>query len=79
MIGGSNSVPLCIMGGSKDTAETPFIHAIAENCTNQNIYFSYLFRDASDHEPFRLNNIDAVTFVITICQRFTLFQISPAR
>lgn len=62
MIGGSSSVPLCIMGGSKDTAETPFIHAIAENCTNQNIYFSYLFQDASDHEPFRLNNINAVTF-----------------
>lgn len=62
MIGGSKSVPLCIMGSSKDTAETPFIHTIAENCNSGNIYFSYLFQDSSDHEPFRLNNIDAVTF-----------------
>lgn len=62
MIGSNNPLPLCIMGGKKDTAQTPFIKSISNTCKSDKIYFSYLFEDASDHEGFRKQNIDAVTF-----------------
>ena len=62
MIGSNNAVPLCIMGGKKDTAKTPFIKAVTTTCVAENILFNYLFEDASDHEGFRSQNIDAITF-----------------
>lgn len=62
MIGSDNGVPLCIMGSKKDTADTPFIHTTAKIMNKKHIYFNYLFEDASDHEFFRKNGIDAVTF-----------------
>jgi len=62
MIGSNNNVPLCIVGGKKDTDKTPFIKSISNTCKNENIYFNYLFEDASDHEGFRNQNIDAITF-----------------
>lgn len=63
MIGSNNSVPLCIMGGNKDTSNTPLIKSAANICKNNNVYFNYLFEDSSDHEFFRKENIDAITFI----------------
>lgn len=62
MIGGNNAVPLCIMGGKKDTDKTPFIKSVSSTCKTEKIFFNYLFEDASDHEGFRRQNIDAITF-----------------
>ncbi|KOA18335.1 aminopeptidase YwaD precursor [Clostridium homopropionicum DSM 5847] len=62
MIGSDKGVPLCIVGGKKDTAKTSFINSISATCANEKIHFNYLFEDASDHKSFRENNIDAVTF-----------------
>ena len=62
MIGSNNAVPLCIMGGKKDTAKTPFIKAVSSTCKTEKIFFNYLFEDASDHEGFRRQNIEAITF-----------------
>ena len=62
MIGSNNNVPLCIVGGKKDTDKTPFIKSVSNTCKTENIYFNYLFEDASDHEGFRDQNIDAITF-----------------
>lgn len=61
MIGSSN-VPLSIMGGSKDTTNTPFMHEISITCNNEKINYKFIFQDSSDHEAFRKNNIDAITF-----------------
>ena len=62
MIGSDNGVPLCIMGGKKDTDKTPFIASVSSTCKTEKIFFNYLFEDASDHEGFRKQNIDAITF-----------------
>lgn len=62
MIGSNSAVPLCIMGGKKDTAQTPLIKSVASICKTEKIFFNYLFEDASDHEGFRKENIDAITF-----------------
>ena len=62
MIGSNNAVPLCIMGGKKDTDKTPFIKSVSSTCKAEKIFFNYLFEDASDHEGFRRENIDAITF-----------------
>lgn len=61
MIGSNNSVPLCIMGGEKDTNKTPFLNSVSSTCSGEKIYFNYLFEDASDHMYFRKHNISAVT------------------
>ena len=62
MIGSNNNIPLCIMGAKKDTTKTPFIKSVSSICKSENIFFNYLFEDASDHEGFRKQNIDAITF-----------------
>jgi hypothetical protein len=62
MIGSNSAVPLCIMGGKKDTDKTPFIASVSNTCTREKIFFNYLFEDASDHEGFRRQGIDAITF-----------------
>jgi len=62
MIGSNNNVPLSIMGGTKDTQNTPLIKEISALCLDNNIKYSNLFEDSSDHEAFRNLNIDAVTF-----------------
>lgn len=62
MIGGDNAAPLCIMGGKKDTDKTPLIKSVSGTCKTEKIFFNYLFEDASDHEGFRKQNIDAITF-----------------
>ncbi|WP_411682548.1 M28 family peptidase [Clostridium thailandense] len=61
MVGGSKSVPLYIMGGKQDTKDSPLIKEISAVCAKSKINFNYLFEDASDHEYFRKQNIDAVT------------------
>ncbi len=61
MIGSNNSVPLYIMGGKKDTKDTNLIKEVSSICLKNKIDFNYLFEDASDHEAFRKDNIDAVT------------------
>ena len=62
MIGSNNKLPLCIMGGKKDTDKTPLIKSASITCKTEKILFDYLFEDASDHEGFRKQNIDAITF-----------------
>lgn len=62
MIGSDHGIPLCIMGAESDNSNTEFIKSVAAVCSNENIQFNYLFKDASDHEYFRKNGIDAVTF-----------------
>lgn len=61
MVGGNKSVPLYIMGGKQDTKNSPLIKELSSICTKGKITFNYLFEDASDHEYFRKQNIDAVT------------------
>lgn len=61
MVGTNNSVPLYIMGGGKDTENSSFIKEASAICSKNKIDFSYLFEDASDHEYFRKQNIDAIT------------------
>lgn len=63
MIGSNNSVPLCIMGGNMDTNNTPLIKSAANICKSNKVYFNYLFENSSDHESFRKENIDAITFI----------------
>ena len=62
MIGSNNAVPLCIMGGKKDSDKTPFIKSVSNTLKTEKIFYNYLFEDASDHEGFRRENIDAITF-----------------
>jgi len=62
MIGSDKGVPLCIVGGKKDTAKTSFLSSVSTTCVDEKIHFNYLFEDASDHKSFRENNIDAITF-----------------
>lgn len=62
MIGSDYGIPLCIMGAANDTANTDLIKSTAALCTNEKIYYNYLFKDSSDHEYFRKNGIDAITF-----------------
>jgi Zn-dependent M28 family amino/carboxypeptidase len=62
MIGSDYGVPLCIMGAESDTAETALVKSAASVCSDENILFSYLFKNSSDHEYFRKNGIDAITF-----------------
>ncbi|MGH4119211.1 M28 family metallopeptidase [Clostridium sp.] len=62
MIGSNNAVPLCIMGGKEDTDKTPFIESVSNTLKSEKITFDYLFEDASDHDGFRHENIDAITF-----------------
>ena len=62
MIGSDDGVPLCIMGAESDTANTELIKSTAAACIAENINFNYLFKNSSDHEYFRKNGIDAITF-----------------
>ncbi|MGO5065773.1 Zn-dependent exopeptidase M28 [Clostridium sporogenes] len=62
MIGGSESVPLCIMGSDKDTANTPLIKELSALCVYKNVNFNYMFENASDHYFFREKGINAITF-----------------
>ncbi|MBC8059328.1 MAG: Zn-dependent exopeptidase M28 [Clostridiaceae bacterium] len=62
MIGSNNNLPLSIMGGKKDTIDTPLVKELSLLCSKNNIRYSNLFEDSSDHEAFRDLNIDAVTF-----------------
>ena len=62
MIGSNNNVPLGIMGGKKDTMDTPLVKELSLLCLKRDIKHSNLFEDSSDHEAFRNLNIDAVTF-----------------
>jgi hypothetical protein len=62
MIGSDDGVPLCIVGGKSDTDKTSFIESVSSTCKTEKIFFNYLFEDASDHEGFRKQNIDAITF-----------------
>lgn len=62
MIGSDYGVPLCIMGSEADSANTELIKYTAAVCSSKKIYYNYLFKDASDHEYFRKNGIDAITF-----------------
>lgn len=62
MIGSDKGVPLCIVGGGKDTVKTSFINSVSQTFTSEKIHFNYLFKDDSDHKAFRENSIDAVTF-----------------
>lgn len=61
MIGSDQPVPLYIMGGSKDTENSPLIKETADICSKNKIEFNYLFEDASDHEYFRKQGIEAIT------------------
>lgn len=61
MVGTNNSVPLYIMGGRKDTEDSSLIKEASSICSKNRINFNYLFEDASDHEYFRKQNIDAIT------------------
>lgn len=61
MIGSSKDTPIYIMGGKKDTKDTPLIKETSSICLKDGINFNYLFEDASDHEYFRKQGIDAVT------------------
>jgi Zn-dependent M28 family amino/carboxypeptidase len=61
MIGTNNAVPLYIMGGRKDTQNSPLIKETSDICSENKINFNYLFEDASDHEYFRKQDIDAIT------------------
>ncbi|KHD37148.1 aminopeptidase [Clostridium acetobutylicum] len=62
MIGAQKSIPLCLMGAKKDSANTPLIKETADICSKDHVYFNYLFENASDHSPFRDNKISALTF-----------------
>lgn len=62
MIGGNKSVPLCIMGSKKDSNGNTFVKSISDICSHEKIHYKCLFEDASDHKPFRDQNIDAISF-----------------
>lgn len=63
MIGGSKKYPICIMGGSKDTASSTLMRNTSEAFHKNNLYYSILFGESSDHEYFRVKGINAVTIV----------------
>lgn len=62
MIGSNNSVPLSIMAGEKDTINSDFIRSLTSTLSSENVTYSCVFENSSDHEAFRKNNIDAITF-----------------
>lgn len=62
MIGSPSSIPLSIMGGKRDTANSSPIDSISALCAKEHVSFNYIFEDASDHSSFRNKNIKAVTF-----------------
>ncbi len=62
MIGSNNNIPLSIMAGSNDTKKTPLVKEISSVCTYNKVQFKTMFEDSSDHEAFRNDNIQAVTF-----------------
>lgn len=62
MIGSSNDIPLSIMGGASDTKNTSLIKAVAAICNVDKVNYNYLFQDASDHEYFRKEGVNAITF-----------------
>ncbi|ERI89445.1 peptidase, M28 family [Clostridiales bacterium oral taxon 876 str. F0540] len=59
---GSSSVPLSIMGGKSDNDKTEFLHSVMSTCISEKIDYNFIFEDSSDHEAFRKNNIDALSF-----------------
>jgi len=59
---GSSAVPLSIMGGKTDTDKTEFLRSVMSTCINEKIEYNFIFEDSSDHEAFRKNNIDALSF-----------------
>lgn len=63
MIGSYNGIPLCVLGGSKDTKDTDLICELSQILESKKEYFNYLFDDSSDHMFFRKNNIEAVTLI----------------
>jgi hypothetical protein len=62
MIGSNNSVPLSIMAGEKDTVNSEFMRSLTSTLSSEKVSYSCRFENSSDHEAFRKNNIDAVTF-----------------
>lgn len=62
MIGRDDNIPLCIMAGESDSKDTELVKSLATICSSKQINFNYLFKDSSDHEYFRKNGIDAITF-----------------
>lgn len=61
MIGSDNGVPLCIMASKNDSVNIPQVNKTAKILQKNKSYFNYLFEDASDHAPFRAENIAAIT------------------
>ncbi|MBL4935769.1 Zn-dependent exopeptidase M28 [Clostridium sp. YIM B02515] len=59
---GSSSVPLSIMGGKSDNDKTVFLRSVMSTCINEKVDYNFIFEDSSDHEAFRKNNIDALSF-----------------
>lgn len=59
---GSSSVPLNIMGGKGDSSNTKFVRSIVSTLNKEKINYNLTFEPSSDHEFFRENGIDAVTF-----------------
>lgn len=62
MIGSDDNIPLCIMAAENDNKDTQLVKSVAAICSSKEINFEYLFKDSSDHEYFRKNGIDAITF-----------------
>ncbi|NLM35459.1 MAG: Zn-dependent exopeptidase M28 [Clostridiales bacterium] len=62
MIGSDENIPLCIMGAENDSKDTQLVKSVAAICNSKQINFDYIFKDSSDHEYFRKNGIDAITF-----------------
>lgn len=61
MIGGSENMPITIIGGSKDNVNSPLVKEVAKACEDNKLSFKYYFEDCSDHEFFRKGGIEAVT------------------
>lgn len=61
MVGAPNNTPISIMGGSDDSKDTPLIKEFANILNKAKLNPNYIFEDASDHAPFRKNNIEAIT------------------
>lgn len=61
MVGALNNTPISIMGGSEDSKDTPLIKEFSNILTKADFNPNYIFEDASDHAPFRKNNIEAIT------------------
>lgn len=62
MIGSNNSVPLSIMAGEKDTVNSEFMRSLTSTLSSEKVSYSCRFENSSDHEAFRNNDIDAITF-----------------